>query len=667
VTACHDGPAAADRGAAPAQVRGAGAPTVALVGNPNVGKSTLFNALTGARQRVVNAPGTTVELQLGTWRVATTTRAGRGGSASPRTHRAGSGDARQIRVVDLPGTYSLLARSPDERVTADAVAGRSALGVPDLAVVLVEAAALSRSLYLLAQVARAGTPVVVALTMTDVAASRGIRVEPSRLSELLGVPVVALDPRDGRGTDALARAVVGALDEPSRPDLRAAGLPEADGDELAVADALFTWVDATVRALAVTPVRHTRTDRVDRLLLHPWFGIPVFLLVMWGMFELATTVATPLIDTVDRVVDGALADWLRGVLPGPHWLEGLLVDGVLAGVGTVLSFVPLMVIVFLAMAVLEDSGYLARAAFVADRAMRAIGLDGRAMLPLVIGFGCNLPALAATRTLPHARSRLLTGLLVPYTSCPARLTVYVLLAGVFFPDRSGTVIFAMYVASVLLVVLGGLVLRRTLFRDLEREPLVLALPAYQRPRVRPLLLSATSRSAAFVTKAGTIIVTTLAAVWLLMAVPVTGGHAIADVPVEDSVYGRLADGVAPLFGPAGFDDWHLSAALATGFVAKEVVVGSFAQSYAVDEPTDPSHAGGLGDRLRATFERTSGGHASAAALAFLVFVLAYTPCLATVGEQRRLFGGRWAAGAVGVQLLVAWALAVAVFQVGRLV
>jgi ferrous iron transport protein B len=244
--------------------------------------------------------------------------------------------------------------------------------------------------------------------------------------------------------------------------------------------------------------------------------------------------------------------------------------------------------------------------------------------------------------------------------------VYILLAGIFFPDQAGTAIFAMYVASIALVVLGGLGLRRTLFRDLHREPLVLALPAYQRPRVRALLLSAWSRVASFVTKAGTIIVATLTVVWVLMAVPVTGQHTIGDVPVQDSAYGRAAEAIAPVFAPAGFDDWHMSAALATGFVAKEVVVGSFAQSYAVDEPEDPAQAGDLGSRIRATFEESSGGHAAAAALAFMVFVLAYTPCLATVGEQRRLYGMRWTAGAVGVQLAVAWVLSVVVFQVGRL-
>lgn len=604
----------------------ADATSVALVGNPNVGKSTLFNALTGARQSVMNAPGTTVELHVGTWRDA------------------------GLQVVDLPGTYSLVPRTPDEEVVRDTLDARP--GTP--ALVVVDATALSRSLYLLAQTG-AARPVAVAVTMLDVARSRGHAVDLDRLRAILGVPVVGVDPRAGAGLADLPDAVRGA-----RP---LTGVPDTRGLEpLEAADRVFSWVDDVVTRLdppAPTPV--SRSDRVDRALLNPWLGGPVFLAAMWALFELTTTVAAPVMGLVDGLVV-AVADAARAGLAGaPSWVTGLLVDGVLVGVGTVLTFLPLLAIIYVALALLEDSGYLARAAVLADRLMRVVGLDGRAMLPIVIGFGCNVPAVAATQTLPTARQRLLTGMLVPWTSCAARLPVYVLLAGAFFPEHAGTAIFGMYVLSLVLVVGGGLVLRRTLFRDVRREPLLIVLPAYQRPHLRGIARSVWARVHSFATRAGSIIVVTLTLVWVLMAVPAPGAGADAGAPaVEDSLYGAVAHGVAPAFAPAGFDDWHFSAALLTGFVAKEVAVGALAQSYAV---ADDSPAG-LGEHLRATLDASSGGHAAAAALAFMVFVLAYTPCLATAAEEWRRFGARWTLRMVAIQLSVAWLVAVAVFQVG---
>ncbi len=611
--------------------------TVLLVGNPNAGKSTLFARMTGTRARVMNAPGTTVEMQRGTWR------------------RAGGDHT----VVDLPGTYSLVARSPDEMVVVDALADADAI-----ALVVLDAAALSRSLYLLAQVARSGRPVVVAVTMLDVAREHGSPVDLERLAAELEVPVVGVDPRTGRGLDEVGQAL--GLAAPVRGvHPGAAGQAEDLATRLADAQELFTWVEELTARLAPPPVAHTtRTDRVDRFLLNPWIGLPVFGLVLWGLFQLTTAVAGPVIDLVDRLVSGPLADlatsWLSGWAPG--WVTGLLVDGVLVGLGTVATFLPVMAITYLALAVIEDSGYLARAAYLADHAMRVVGLDGRAVLPLVLGFGCNVPALAATRTLPGLKHRLFTALLVPWTSCTARLTVYVVLAEVVLPPHAGLVVLAMYVLSVVLVLAGGAALRLTTFRGMRAEPLVLVLPPYQRPRLRATLVSVGNRVGAFATGAGKVVVAALVVVWALMAIPAPGGGS-GDGAAGDSLYGWAAQAAAPVMAPAGFGDWHLVSALAGGFVAKEVVVGQLAQAYAVDPTTQP---GGLVAAIRETLTETSGGHPEAAGLALMVFVLGYTPCVATIAEQRRILGTRWTLAAVGAQLTAAWLLAVAVFQVGRL-
>jgi ferrous iron transport protein B len=316
-----------------------------------------------------------------------------------------------------------------------------------------------------------------------------------------------------------------------------------------------------------------------------------------------------------------------------------------------------MAIMFVLLAVLEDSGYLARAAFAADRFLRMLGLPGRAFLPLVVGLGCNVPAVAATRTLPGARHRLMTGLLVPYVTCSARLVVYTMLASVFFGRHAGTVVFAMYALSVLLVVLVGLGLRGTVFRRERREALVLELPPYRLPAVRVVAAQTWQRLRHFLHKAGGLIVATATVVWLLMAIPL-GSGGFGEVEVPDSLFGGVSRTVSPVLAPAGFGDWQATGALLTGLVAKEAVVTTFGQ-------TSSGSPERLADQLRRTFERSSGGHAGAAVLAFLVFVLAYPPCMATVATQRAELGWRATAAGLGVQLVVAWSLATLVFQVGR--
>jgi len=650
---------------------------VVFVGNPNVGKSSMFNALLGARTRTMNAPGTTVSITCGQYHYE-----------KPKT----AGNAQNWQFVDTPGTYSLAPMSPDEQVAVNALTGMSGMPVPDLAVVVLDATALSRSLYLLSMVVELGLPTVVALTMNDLAVRNGCGVDAERLSHLLdGMPVVAIDGRTGDGGKALADAIAASFEGTPVPHGLTA-LPTATADaDMKTADGLSVWAESRadarldwtagiLRGLDMHAVDHvTLSDRIDRVLLHPVIGVLVFLAVLFVVFQATTTLASPMQDWIDVTFRGWCADGLDLLLGlfGPSvnggWLRSLLVDGLLDGVVTVLTFIPVMGIMFLLLSILEDSGYMARAAFVMDRAMRALGLDGRAFLPIIVGFGCNLPALAATRTLSDSRQRVLTGMLVPFAACSARLSVFLVLAHAFFPKYAGLVVFLMYVASVMVILLVGVLLRHTMFRGLEPEPLMLALPAYQCPRALQLARSVLLRLWGFIRGASVIIISMITALWLLQGIPVTanaGGFAHVD-DVHDSAYGVLADAVAPVFAPAGFDDWHASAALITGFVAKEVVVGSMSQSYHADEPDDAASQqageGTLGQKLRASFDQSSHGHGKAAAIAFLLFTLAYTPCLATVAEMRRQFGTKVAARSVLLSLAVAYVIAIIAFQTLRLI
>jgi ferrous iron transport protein B len=489
------------------------------------------------------------------------------------------------------------------------------------------------------------------------------------------------------------------------------------GDDLDVAfvDQRYRFVHElagrTLTRPAAPPL--TLSDRIDRVATHRWLGIPIFLALMWIVFKLTTDIAGPFVDWVDAVLSGPISRWAVALLGavglGGSWVESLLVNGVIAGVGGVLVFVPVLLALYFALALLEDSGYMARAAFVMDRLMHALGLHGKSFLPMIVGFGCSVPAIYATRTLDSRRDRVLTGLLVPFMSCSARLPVYVLIAAVFFPHAAGQVIFGLYLTGIVAAILIGMLLRRTLFRNQPAAPFVLELPPYRLPTLRGVWRQMWERTAAFVRKAWTIILATSVVIWLLLAIPVSGAGRFAATPVKQSAFATLAGATTPVFAPLGFGSWETSGALVTGFVAKEVVVSTLVQTYAVPEMEEAAAteggfgadlaeiAGGFGtatlDALRAVpgvvginlgadeeeaapdgltvairtgFETSSGGHGALAALAFLVFVLLYTPCMVAVAAARHEFGNGWMWVSIVGQFVVAWLAAFLVFQGGRL-
>ncbi|MFN3980230.1 MAG: ferrous iron transport protein B [Caldilinea sp.] len=508
-----------------------------------------------------------------------------------------------------------------------------------------------------------------------------------------------------------AEAVSGAL-ATSRARLRPT---YGDDIDVALVDRRYEFVHQVVSRAVVNRTTHrlSRSDQIDCVVTHPVWGVPIFLALMWLVFKVTIDVSAPYLDWIDQVVNGPVANQLVALLGAlglsGGWLESLLVDGVLAGVGGVLVFIPVMFALYLVLAMLEDCGYMARAAMVMDRPMRKIGLQGKSFLPMVVGFGCSVPAIYATRTLENHRDRLLTGLLAPFMSCSARLPVYVLFAAIFFPQHASLAIFMMYLLGIVVAILVGLLLNRTLLRTNEPSHFIMELPPYRLPIARNIWRQMWERTAAFIRNAWTIILTVSIVLWILLAIPLHGeGNAFGDAPVEDSLFGGVAGAVAPAFAPLGFGSWQASGALITGFVAKEVVVATLAQVYRVELPEAESTPTTLledalfvvtsfgqatidtaksiplifginlfGDEedaastalmtaVQASFDASSGGHGALAGLAFMVFVLLYTPCMAAVAASRHEFGVKWMWVSVLGQFVIAWLAALLVFQLGRL-
>jgi ferrous iron transport protein B len=474
-----------------------------------------------------------------------------------------------------------------------------------------------------------------------------------------------------------------------------------DDVDLLTADHRYGYINGVVRQALRRPLvdRLTLTDRIDNIVTHKWLGLPFFFLVMYLVFRLVIDVSAPFLDWTDALINGPLANWLTfilNLLPVPAWIHSLAIDGIVAGVGGVLVFVPGLLILYFFLALLEDSGYMSRAAFVMDRFMRVVGLHGKSFIPMILGFGCAVPAVYATRTIASRRDRTLTALLVPLMSCSARLPVYVVFGLAFFGSRAGTVIWAMYALGIVAAMLAGMVFTRTILKPDFSSAFVLELPPYRQPALKSVLIHMWENTREFVRKAGTTILTASVVMWLLLNLP----WGVADQ--RDSYFGKVSGAIAPVFAPLGFDNWETGGALVSGFMAKEIVVSTLSQVYLGGEDAEAVAPTTLGEDLlgigqgfaEATLssgkillsivpgvnlvdeaaepEDTALSRAlhkqftPLSALALLVFVLLYVPCVATLGAIKHEFGASWAVTSAIYQTLLAWVAALMVYQVGRL-
>jgi ferrous iron transport protein B len=515
--------------------------------------------------------------------------------------------------------------------------------------------------------------------------------------------------------DANAKEVVNA-ELAQEAQLAATRLAERTGEDAdtLIADRRYSWINNLAKR-AVTRTNEktiSLTDRVDRIVTNKWIGIPIFLFAMWATLKITADVSAPYLDWVDFVISGPITNWALSLLASvglaESWLESLLVDGVIAGVGGVLVFVPVLMALYFVLGLLEDSGYMARAAFVMDRLMNSLGLHGKSFLPMLIGFGCSVPAFYATRTLENQRDRILTALLVPFMSCSARLPVYLLFAAVFFSSMSGSIVFGMYLLGIVVAIFVGLTLKNTAFKGKQESAFVMELPPYRLPSLGSIWFHVREHTAGFLRKCSSIIVLMSILLWFATAIPVGGTGSFAKTDIDHSLFAHTAKLASPVFQPLGFGSWEAAGALFTGFVAKEVVVSTMAQIYDA-APSEAQSAAtsvlqdladiGTGfvnatiDTLKSLpliigidlrgqnaqpeqtdlmtainsgFDGISGGHGALAALAFMVFVLVYTPCMAAVSAEKQEFGSRVMWASILGQTVLAWLLALIVFQGGLL-
>jgi ferrous iron transport protein B len=705
--------------------------TIALAGNPNSGKTTVFNALTGSRQHVGNYPGVTVEKKEGSLRYK----------------------GYEISVVDLPGTYSLSAYSIDEIVARNFLVEEK----PDVVINIIDSSNLERNLYLATQLIELNLPLVLAFNMSDIAKQQGLEIDGEMLSELLGSPIVfsvatkkigrnelleeAIKLREGKTElkDTTVRygkeieeeikkiegillndrrllgkypsrwLAVKLLEDDSEVTKRIresayskqvleqteksiVHLRRVFGDspEAIIADRRYGFISGACSETIkkTSEVRHSISDRIDKVLVNRILGLPIFLGLAWLVFKFTFEFSEPLMVGIETAQEW-LGQRVGSFLPEGGAIQSLVVDGIIGGVGSVLIFVPVIFLLFLAMAVLEDSGYMARVAFIMDRFMHKIGLHGRSFIPMLLGFGCNLPAIMATRTIDDRKDRLVTILVNPFMSCGARLPVYALFIGAFFSERiAGNVLFSLYILGMAVAIIMAKVFRRYLFKG-PASPFVMELPPYRMPTLKGLIIHMWERGVVYLKKAGTVIFIGCILVWFLSNFPWEVSYSkdydalIRKARSNQEVISRLEDEkafekmeksyagsigrlITPAFKPLGFDDWKVSVGLFGGFIAKEIVVGTLGTLHSVGEADQKSVS--LRQALRSqTRPDGSKMYSPLVAYSLMVFVLLYLPCIAVIGVIRKETNSwRWPLFTAFYTTTIAWIVAFIIYQGGRM-
>jgi len=655
---------------------------IALVGNPNSGKTTIFNALAGASEHVGNWPGTTVERKEGLLVI---------------------GDKKLI-VVDLPGIYSLTVHSMDERIARDFISRER----PAVVVVVVDASNLERHLYLTLELLEEGQNVVVVLNKMDLAKASGMQIDTVELAQILKVPIVAMTAAQGEGFAELKTAirnnlavsresleidygelephlaglavVVREITASMYPRTMAIRLLQGDAEvreqllaadkqglltaalqkintsegrfERLILEYRYAYLKGIVKECCREQMsfaeRVTISDLIDKVVTARFLGMPIFFGAMYLLFALVFRAGDPLAGIIEGLFaySGQAVIGFANSHGWPQWLGSFFSDGIIAGVGNVLVFLPYIMLLYLGISFLQASGYLARAAFIMDRFMHSLGLHGKSFIPMLLGFGCNIPGIMAARTLSSRKDRILTILILPLMSCSARLPVYTLFAAALFPRHAGLVVFSLYVLGIVAAIIMAQFFRRIFFRE-ENSPLIMELPPYRCPDFRYVFRQMFLQAGMFVRKAGSVILFFVILAWVLASLPWGVEYASSE-----SLIGRLGRIIAPVFAPAGFGFWQAAVALLFGIMAKEVVVGTFGTLYGVEES-------GLTMVLQQQFTPLSG-------YAFLIMIALYIPCVATVAMIRRETNWRWAALAVVYTLVLGWLASVLVFQAGRL-